>query len=299
MGYRSIVITSAVHLSVKNEQLVISGEHDGTIPIEDVRCLMIESRSATISSYALSKLSESGACVYFCDDKHIPCAVLMPFCRHSRQKKQIGIQLSQSKPRQKQLWKEIVSAKIKNQASCLELCGVDVEYVNNVKNLITRILSEDTTNVEGYAAALYFRYLFGKTFTRASESDINAALNYGYAIVRSFISRTIAEYGYESCFGIHHISELNNFNLSDDIIEPFRPLVDLYVFQNTAGEEFNKETKRELTNILNYELLSGGERHSAAYAIERTVQSLGRCFSRADETLLLPELTALKRHEYE
>lgn len=199
------------------------------------------------------------------------------------------------------MWQDIVAAKIKNQAKCLELCGVDIEYCSKVSNLGRAVRSGDPENVEGQAAALYFKFLFGAGFARAQDTETNAALNYGYAIVRGYIARTIANYGYEPCIGIHHHSELNNYNFADDLIEPFRPLVDLFVFQNLLGERFSANEKRELCNILNYEMISGGERHSMAYSIERLVQSVGRCF--ADESkcekLLLPEINRLARHEYE
>lgn len=299
MPYRNIVISSAVHLSVKNEQLIISGEVSGSVPIEDIRVLLVESRQASVTTHALSRLAEQGVCTYFCDEKHLPCAVLLPFAQHSRQKKQIELQLNQSKPTVKRLWRDIVVAKIANQARCLSLCGYGKEEVEGLSLLTREVLSGDTTNVEGYAAAYYFKTLFGKCFTRDEENDINAALNYGYAIIRGYICRTLAVYGYEASFGIHHCSSLNNFNLADDLIEPFRPLVDLFVFQKCLGRPLSPELKRQLACLLQYEMTYRDEQHSVAYAIELTVQSLGRCFSGADGALVLPVLQGLKLHEYE
>lgn len=300
MGYRSIVIGSSVRMTVKNGQLIIEGEAKGTVPIEDIRTLIIESRSSNISTYALSALSEEGVCVYLCDDKHMPCGVIMPFGRYTRQKKSIMSQMSQTQPHLKRLWQSIVISKIKNQAKCLELCGVDKEYYEKIRNMSPRVQSGDASNVEAQAAALYFRYLFGNGFCRGDDTGINAALNYGYAIIRGYIARILADCGFEPCIGIHHRSELNNFNLADDLIEPLRPLVDLYVFQHLPVDDFLSADKREICNILNYELLSGGEHHSAAYAIERMIHSLERDFDSEDPVgLLLPGLQELKRHEYE
>lgn len=301
MGYRSVVISSPAKISVKNEQLIIEGDVSGKIPIEDIRTLMVENRLAVITAYAISSLSEAGVCVYFCDEKHLPSAVLQPIGRHSRQRKQLLLQLSQTKPHLKQMWKDIVIAKIKNQAKCLELCGVDKEYYQKVGRLSAQVQSGDTSNVEGYAASLYFPYLFGKGFVRGDDSAINAALNYGYAILRGYIARVVANYGYEPCLGIHHCNEYNSYNLADDLIEPFRPLVDLFVFNNMPEDDFSPLDKRELCNILNYEMLSDREHHAVAYAVERTVQSMGRCFEdkTGDEQLLLPEIEELKRHKYE
>ena len=296
MGYRSIIVSSAVKITAKDGRLVITGESDGNVPIEDIRTLLIENRLSIISIHALAELSENGVCVYICDEKHMPCAVLQPFGRYSRQEKRLHQQMEQSKPNIKRLWQDIVVAKIRNQARCLKLCGI---AKTPLAKLAKTVISGDEKNVEAHAAAVYFKTLFGDDFVRGEDNGINAALNYGYAIVRGYIARTLANCGFEPCIGLHHSSELNNFNLADDIIEPFRPLVDMFVFQNVGKEEFNVTTKREICNILNYELLSGEELHSAAYAVERLVHSLERCFEDKSESLVLPVLCELKRHEYE
>lgn len=299
MAYRNVVISSAVKITVKNEQLEVNGDTKGSIPVEDIRTLLIESQASTISTYAMAFLAQNGVCVYFCDDKHLPCSILTPFCQNSRQKKQIEIQISQTKPKLKNMWREIVVSKISNQAKCLELCGFEKSCVEKLQSLTKRVLSGDSTNVEGYAAAFHFAHLFGADFSRNDENDINAALNYGYAIIRGYICRTIAKYGYEPSIGIHHCSQLNNFNLADDIIEPFRPLVDMYVFKRCAGKAFDRNVRMDLANILNYEILYQNEKQSVAYAIELTVQSLGKNFTGEKDTLTLPILKDLVLHEYE
>lgn len=299
MAYRNIVISSSVKLTVKNNQLEITGDAEGSVPVEDIRTLIIESKLSTISTYALSFLAQNGVCVYVCDEKHLPCAVLMPFAQHTRQKKQIELQFAQTKPKLKNMWSEIVIAKIINQAKCLEYCSKDEKTVSIMKNLTKKVLSGDTTNVEGQAAALYFSTLFGKGFTRNDEDDINASLNYGYAIIRGYICRALAKYGYETSIGIHHCSQLNNFNFADDIIEPFRPIVDMFVAKKCMDSPFDKYQKLQLVNILNYEIMIGKEKHSVAYAIELMIQSIGKVFSKEKEHLSLPTLTSLKIHEYE
>lgn len=298
MAYRNVVISSNVHISIKNEQLVVSGEAQGSIPVEDIRTLLIESRTASISTYALSFLAQKGICVYTCDDKHLPCGILTPFAQHTRQKKQIELQFAQSKPKLKNMWTEIVISKILNQARCLELCGKDDETIKKLRALSKKVLSGDTTNVESQAAATYFLSLFGNDFSRGDESSINSALNYGYAIIRGYICRTLAKHGFEPSVGIHHCSQLNNFNLADDLIEPFRPIVDLFVAKN-INEEFDKNARMELINILNYEILCNNEKHSIAYAIELTVQGLANNFTSEKNHLSLPILVDLKLHEYE
>ena len=296
MGYRNIIISSSVKVTVKNSQLVVAGEANGSVPIEDIQSLIIESRASSITTYALSELSDKGVCVYICDEKHLPCAVVQPVGRYSRQRKRIMTQIAQTKPATKRLWKDIVVAKIQNQAKCLKYCEIESD---ELEYLSKSVGSGDESNVEGRAAALYFKKLFGDAFFRDEDNSINAALNYGYAIVRGYIARILANCGFEPCIGIHHASELNNYNLADDLIEPLRPLVDLFVVERIIGKEFGPEIKHELCNILSHEVICGGKRYSAGRSIELLVQSLERCFDAKTDKLVLPALCELKLHEYE
>jgi len=237
--------------------------------------------------------------VFFCDEKHMPCAVLTPFNRHSRALTVLKSQLDAGAPRKKQLWRDIVRAKIKNQAACLRLAGCP-EKADVLSELISGVRSGDAGNTEAAAAQYYFPALFGAGFTRGAEDGRNAALNYGYAILRGSIARTLAAYGFLPALGLHHRSELNAFNLADDLIEPFRPLIDLLVFREISSEdELTPTVKRGLFNSLNLDILSGGQHHSVSYAVEREVQSLGRALSDKEAGLVLPGLTEPDMHGYE
>lgn len=300
MAYRIVVISSPSKLSVKNNQLIVSGEKEGTVAVEDMRALIIESQMASVSSYTFSFLSEKGVPVIVCDDKHMPCGILQPFGQFSRQRRVLFFQLQQSLPLKKQIWKRIVFAKIMNQAKCLDLCNKN-NVANILKDMASNLQAGDPNNIEGQAAACYFRELFGSTFSRSQENTINACLNYGYSVIRAYIARELASYGFEPCLGIHHASELNNFNLADDLIEPYRALVDLFVFKELLSDGgFSKEQRTRLLLLLNYEVISGEEKHSVAFSIERLIQSLKRCSSlkQCDE-LLLPSFDSLILHEYE
>ena len=150
------------------------------------------------------------------------------------------------------------------------------------------------------AAAKYFRHLFGPDFSRGEENAVNASLNYGYAILRGCTARTLSVYGFLPSLGVHHRSTLNAFNLADDLMEPFRPLADLLVHSSMGPEDtLTAERKRMLFNCLNLEMLSGGQRHSVSYAIDREVQSLRRAFEEKQPELTLPILAELKQHSYE
>lgn len=299
MSYRNVFIASPAKLYCKNNQLLIKSAEEYSVPIEDISCLLIENLGCTISAYTLSMLSGLGTTVLFCDNKHMPSGVMMPLNRHSRQLKILKSQLKQSKPFLKRLWQQIIKMKINNQARCLEFSYKDgaekmIAYAKNVK-------SGDTNNIESRAASYYFKKLYGDGFSRGYDNIINGALNYGYAIIRGSIARQLASYGFEPTIGINHDNEQNNFNLADDLIEPFRPVVDLYVANNL---ELNSATltpyiKQQLFNILNCSIISDNQKHSVAYAIERTVKSLSNCFTKEKGKLILPELIPLKQHAYE
>jgi len=299
MAYRNIIVANSATLTSKNNQLIIENDYqNSSIPIEDISCIILESQHVSINSFVLSKLSEFGVALFVCNKEHLPTSVMLPINSFSRQLKLINLQYNQTKPFLKRLWQQIVIAKIENQSRCLEICGINgYKIINNLKSTVQ---SGDITNVESTAAAKYFKFLFGKDFKRDDENTINASLNYGYSILRGVIARNLATYGFEPSLGIHHRSELNNFNLADDLIEPFRPVVDLFVAINVdKDEDFTPDIKHQLFNLLNVNIISGGENHSVAYAIERMVQSLSSCYNKTKEELVLPELVELRLHQYE
>lgn len=295
--YQHVIIESGAKVYQKNEQLFIETERVHHLPMEDIATLLLDNRRITITAYCLDTLVRHGAAVILCNEKHMPSAIMLPFAAHSRRLKMIRLQVGQTKPRQKRLWKQIVRQKIYNQGQCLELCGKE----NVVKKFIDQVKSGDSTNREGSAAAVYFDALFGNAFIRHDSDVLNSILDYGYAVLRSAIARYLALYGLEPSVGLFHHSELNAFNLADDLIEPFRPLVDLYAYGHVGTEEkeMSAAVRRELVQVLSCQVYSGQEVHAVQYAIERTVQSLIRAYAERDACLVLPELLPLQVHAYE
>ncbi len=300
MAYRHIFIERPAKLSLKNSQLVIESEKSVTVPIEDISTLLIENRQVSVSAAVLSRLGQDGCAVFICDDKHLPCAVLTPFAEHSRELSVIKSQLEVPEPLKKRLWQSILRAKITNQALCLAYNGKTDEAAA-LNAMTAKVRSGDSGNTEAAAAGRYFPALFDPGFTRRSEDVTNAALNYGYAILRGCISRDLAAYGFLPALGLHHRSALNNFNLADDLIEPFRPIVDLMVAtqEEFRTEAFTPDCKKFLFSVLALEINSGGQGHAVAYAIERLVKSLTRSLAEGENRLLLPKLVPLKLHSYE
>ncbi len=299
MAFRNIVIENPAHISLKRDQLIIRTDSEHSLPVEDVSALLLESRQSTITTAALSFLGQSGCAVFVCDEKHMPCAVLTPFARHSRELSLLRAQMEAGEPLKKRLWQSVVAAKVRNQARCLRLCGKEAA-ARALEPLAGQVRSGDPDNVEAAAAQMYFPALFGPGFVRSSDTATNSALNYGYAIVRGCMARFLTVYGLLPALGLHHRNQLNSFNLADDMMEPFRPLVDLLVAQCfEQEEELLPAGKRLLFNLLNLDILSGGQRHSASYAMERCVQSLSQSLLKKGNHLSLPELVELRQHRYE
>lgn len=299
MAFRNIIVETPAALSLYREQLIIRTDSDHSVAIEDISSLLLESRQTTITTAALSRLGQCGCAVFTCDEKHMPCAVLTPFQQHSRALSVLRMQLAMTEPSKKRLWQNIVKAKIENQSICLRLTG-HTKQADTLHNMAGRVRSGDSENAEATAAQAYFPTLFGAGFTRGDDSGINAALNYGYAILRGCIARHLTVYGFLPSVGLHHRSTLNAFNLADDLIEPFRPVVDLLVSHSMDEEtQLGPSQKRLLFNCLNLDILSVGQHYSVSYAVERLVQSLGRAMEDSEKELVLPVLLESEQHRYE
>ncbi len=299
MEFRAIFIANHAHLSAHRKQLVIRQENEITVPMEDISSVLVESHAVTMTAAVLEELSEHGVTVYFCDDHHLPSALLLPMNQHSRQLKMLSQQISMTLPKKKKLWRSVVSKKIENQAICLSL--LKRQGVEDLRFMAKSVRSGDPDNLEATAAASYFPALFGTGFSRGEECRINAALNYGYAIIRGAVARNLVVHGLEPCLGIFHHSELNQFNLADDLMEPFRPLVDLFVASSVLDEEgsLTSDIKHQLFNLTNYMVCQSGRRYRAILAIGRLVQSFSRAAQDDNCKLDLPELLPLEPYRYE
>ncbi len=299
MEFKSVYIANPARLTVRREQLVIAQDSEVTIPMEDITSLMVESRQVSITSATLQKLAEYEVTVYFCDEQHLPSALLLPLNSHCRQLKVLQAQIALTKPRQKQLWQQIVAAKISNQAKCLELLQ-NHNYLY-LRTLAKQVRPGDPANLEAMAAAFYFPNLFGVNFTRELPCLTNSALNYGYSIVRGAVARNLVTRGLEPCLGIFHHNQLNQFNLADDLMEPLRPLVDLFVASElkSEDEELTPTIKKQLFNLTNYMLKQGAKRYRLISAIGKIADSFKRALTDKSEILELPELIPLESYKYE
>ena len=298
MAWRGVHLTRPARLSFADKQLVIV-QDDGEVrlPIEDVGWVILDTQQITITGTLLAACLESGVVIVSCDVKHTPCGVALPFHAHFRQPAVARAQLDMSEPLKKRLWQAIIQCKIDNQAAVLERAGI--EEAAALREMIRWVRSGDPDNVEARAARFYWSHLF-ENFTRSDEGDRrNKLLNYGYAVTRSAVARSLVAAGFLPAFGVGHNSETNAFNLADDLVEPYRPLVDCVVRElagpaNTWRDTLAVTDRQAMANVLIANCRIGQVRLSLFNAVDSTVASLARAVEhKSADLLLLPEITSI------
>lgn len=301
--WRSVVISQPAKLKREHFSLVIEQAQSARVPFEDIAVIVLNNREITLTHPVLAACAEYGIALYSTGDNHQPNGVFLPFLSHSRATRMMRLQLDIDKPQAKRAWAEIVKVKIANQAKCLHLAQRgDAE---RLESYAARVRSGDSENMEAQASSYYFPQLFGKGFNRAQEVWVNAALDYGYAVVRGAIARALVAHGFQPNIGLFHRSEQNAFNLADDLIEPYRPLVDLHVFQSIQAfadprAELTPSNKAELVSLLNVDVQMPRGSMSVLSSIEHATESLVRLYDGANESVLeLPVLVGLDQHIFE
>ncbi len=247
--WRTVIISSGERLNIKDNWLIVYSQKGETkVPVDDLYSVVIENRSAMLSVSVLTTLTQAGTHIIFCDANHLPTTISLPLNNHYRPYSVVKKQIEMSQVFRDCLWQKIVVQKIKNQSLCLKYVGVETKRYKEIEDISLKVKVGDITNREAVAAKKYFPYLFGVTFRRSDDDITNSALNYGYAIIRSSVAKTLASYGFNGAIGLHHISETNPFNLADDIMEPLRPIVDMWVDQEGENlfETLTYHNRRDL-----------------------------------------------------
>ena len=242
MGWRTVCITKRAKLDYKLGSMVVRSDGETVkIFLDEISLLLVESTAVSVTSYLLSELIERKIKVVFCDSKRNPISELVPYYGSHDTSNKIRTQIKWSDDTKEMIWTEIVYEKIKNQMMLLKM--LDKEEWKLLYSYLETIEHNDETNREGHAAKVYFNSLFGKEFTRSDDSPTNACLNYDYTILLSAFNREIVAAGYITQLGIYHDNMFNQFNLSSDFMEPFRPIVDKIVYMNdfTCLESSEKE----------------------------------------------------------
>lgn len=259
MSFRTVVITKQSKISYKNRFLVVKKESEEKfIHLSEIDTIIVDSISVSISAYLLKELADNKINIIFCDEKHNPFGELSPYYSRHNTSKQIKEQIQWKKTSKETLWQKIVENKILNQSLLLKKIKSSKNKI--LLSYIDEIQPGDKTNREGHAAKVYFNELFGKNFSRNDNNNINAALNYGYAVLLSTINKEIVSNGYLTQLGIHHKNEFNEFNLTCDIMEPFRIIIDNFVYYN-QNREFDSSYKLDIVNIFNNDFKYSGKKY--------------------------------------
>jgi len=286
MNFRVVYISKSCKLNYKNNNLVVNNDKGETsIPLSDISVVLIENLSSLITTKLLTNLTQNKIVTIICDEYHLPNGILLPFNGKTRMLESYKYQVSSTKEFKNKLWDKIIKNKIYNQASVLQYASQDSGAIDLI-SMIEKIDCGDNLNIEAQAAQLYWKSIFSNRFhyfTRNMSDVRNSALNYGYAIIRSIIANTLSCKGFILYDGIHHMNELNQFNLADDIIEPFRAFVDLEVyeiFENDGydQEELTSELKKRLLSIVDNEVFINNQKFTLINAIEKYCDSIYNCY---------------------
>ena len=303
MVWRSVVISQPAKLKREHFSLVIVQAQSARVPFEDIAVIVLNNREITLTHPVLSACAEFGIALYSTGDNHQPNGVFLPFLSHSRATRMMRLQLDIDKPQTKRAWAEVVKVKVSNQALCLKFAKKgDFERLESYSK---RVRSGDVENIEAQASSYYFPQLFGKGFHRAQDCWVNAMLDYGYAVIRGAITRALVAHGLQPNIGLFHCSEQNAFNLADDMIEPYRALVDLHVFNainphSDSLAELKPIDKTSLVALLNNDIKMPRGNMSVLASIEQSTESLLRLYEGGNEGVLeLPVLIGLQQHEFE
>lgn len=289
---RTLFFGNKCSLTTKYEQLVIkTSERETTVPIEDIGFVVIEHQESYISMPALSKLSSNNVSVIFCDEKHMPQSMLLNLDSHHIQQELFRNQINASEPLKKQLWQQIVTAKIENQSELLNRMNRKNDPMDYYAS---KVLSGDTSNREGVAAAYYWKHLFDFDFKRERFGDYpNLFLNYGYIVLRAAVARALSGSGLLTTLGIHHHNKYNAFCLVDDIMEPFRPLVDakvIEIMQKYDEQDLITPIKAELLKVLTETVYFEGYKSPLIVGLSTTASSLQQCFMGKARKVTYPKL---------
>ena len=312
---KTLYFGNPAYLSLRQQQMVIKlpeveanaalpdtfkRSAETTKPIEDIGIVVLDNRRITITQALLEALLENNCAIISCDARSLPVGMMLPLCGNTVQSERFRCQIDASVPLKKQLWQQTMKAKISNQAAALKKCGT-VE-AKTLLRWADDVRSGDPDNIEGRAAAYYWKNFFGgieglDNFTRCRDGiPPNHLLNYGYAILRAVVARALVSSGMLPTLGIHHHNRYNAYCLADDIMEPFRPYIDCLVHEivterGVADCELTTDIKARLLSIPVMDVVIGGKRSPLMVGATQTTASLFRCFSGEARKISYPELS--------
>ena len=270
MGYRQIYITSAKKLSFADNNLVVQKENSTlTFPIDDLDIVFIEDPLAVVTTRLLIELSKKGVAFISCGPDYLPSSICIPFNGYYKQSGMLNLQLALLQSKKNKMWETIIKAKIANQMNVLENTTNNRDAYESMSNYLKNVKFGDENNMEGVAARCYFKAMFGEDFVRFGDGPISAALNYGYSIFAGLMIRYCAFNGLNSNLGIWHNNAQNANNLPYDMLEPYRPIIDYYVYNNLERLTIplSKEIRREMIGLINEHVMMDGKKYQISYSM--------------------------------
>ncbi len=290
---RVLCFENPARLSLKLAQMVVELQDvTRTLPIEDIGVVILDNKQITITHALIDALLANNAAIVTSNDKHMPVGLMLPLDGNTLQSERFRAQIDASEPLKKQMWQQTVTSKILGQAHVLGMQHIEH---NNMFKWAKDVRSGDTDNMEARAAAYYWRNMFDKdSFIRDPQGlPPNNLLNYGYSVVRAMMARALVGAGLLPTLGIHHHSRYDAYCLADDIMEPYRPFVDMKVLEmwEKGGviSDISSEQKRELLGVTTIDVNISGHRSPMMLAIQATAQSVQKCFSGEARKIIYPD----------
>lgn len=284
MGWRTVVVSKNCKLSYKNDYLIIRSEELKMIHLSEINMIMIENGMSSITSYLINELANRKIKLIICDEKHNPTCEIMPYYGSFNTSKKVVNQSRWEKNKKDEVWKEIIKYKIHNQAILLK--KLNISGYDKILQYETEVTLGDKTNREAHASKVYFNLLFGKDFIRGKVDNINSALDYGYTILLSLLNRCVVSKGYITQLGINHKNEFNQFNLSCDLMEIFRPLVDEIAYKNREFV-FDKSFKYKMIDIYNTKVMIDGKEQYLSNAVPIFISSVFEYLEKGENKKIL------------
>ena len=293
---RIVDISERAYVHLKNSQLRIERDKKivGSISIEDLGVLILQHPAIVITQATIIACQQNNVVILFCDEKHLPYSVMLPVSDgHTLHQKVIQTQIGAKRPLTKRVWKQIVQQKIMEQGKTLSLMGTDAAVLGR---LAATVKTGDVTNHEAQAAQHYWPRLFGKSFRRNYQAtDVNALLNYGYAVVRALVARAVVSGGLHPAIGIHHHNQYNALCLADDLMEPFRPWVDWLIYQiwmENKKAKIDKNTKQCILGLLGETVHMNKKTMPMMVACHYLVADFKRCLDGSKDSIKYPALVS-------
>lgn len=284
MSFRTVILSKDSKISLRMNHLVVQSDQLNHVPLSEIDVLIIENPNITMTGHIINALTNSRTLTIVCDKEHMPCTALESVYGHHRQSKNIKKQVQWNTVYGERLWQLIIKEKIIHQGLVVKKHHMDFDF-NTFSMYAHNVELNDRTNREGHAAKVYFRALYGEWFKRAFDDATNSAMNYGYALLSSAMSRVIKSKGYLTELGINHTSEFNHHNLSSDLMEPFRPIIDDIVYKHIE-DEFGREEKRLLIDIFNMKIKINNKNQYLLNGIDIYIDSVFKFMETGNEVLL-------------